>query len=244
MKSLVRGQKLNTSFFFSNFSCTSGITRQNPGISRQRVCFPWVLRDIPNFLARSAGPPPLHMEEPPMCTPPEDIRTRKFGFVLFLLPHSSFTIAIAGRPTFKSLQLRLAKRCALGEAKLKPKIFQTGGFPTFFGERPGLCCRPFRVCSSQVLFIGREKEREKSGKSPDNPRTNRENNGKSGKSPKKDRQGQKKGRTSTDWETPVWTPPPPFSRPSFQGYEPNRTSRFASDSICTGRDSNHANQDI
>ena len=41
--------------FFSNFSGT-------PGISRQKVWFPWVSKDIPNFLAPtpSRGSPPPH----------------------------------------------------------------------------------------------------------------------------------------------------------------------------------------
>ena len=36
-----RKRKLNTKFFFSNFSGTSGISRQNPGISHQKVWLPW-----------------------------------------------------------------------------------------------------------------------------------------------------------------------------------------------------------
>ena len=35
------GQKLNTYIFPQNYSGNSGIFRQNPGISRQKVCFPW-----------------------------------------------------------------------------------------------------------------------------------------------------------------------------------------------------------
>ena len=57
-----RGQKLNPNIFFSNFSGASGISRQNPGISRQKSLIPWVSRDIPNFLAPtlSRGRPPPH----------------------------------------------------------------------------------------------------------------------------------------------------------------------------------------
>ena len=57
-----RGQKLNPNLFFSNFSGASGISRQNPGISRQKSLIPWVSRDISNFLAPtpSRGRPPPH----------------------------------------------------------------------------------------------------------------------------------------------------------------------------------------
>ena len=50
----------NTNLFFSNFSGISGISRQNPGISREKVWFPWVSKDLPNFLAPtpSRGRPP------------------------------------------------------------------------------------------------------------------------------------------------------------------------------------------
>ena len=60
----VRGQKLNPNIFFSNFSGASGISRQNPGISRQKSLIPWVSRDIPNFLAPtpSRGRPPPHQK--------------------------------------------------------------------------------------------------------------------------------------------------------------------------------------
>ena len=48
-------------FFISNFSGTPGISRQNPGISRQKVWFHWASKDILNFLAPSPSrwrPPP------------------------------------------------------------------------------------------------------------------------------------------------------------------------------------------
>ena len=55
----LRGLELNTNFSFSSFSGTSGISRQNPGISRQWSLISLVSRDIPNFWA-----PPLHVEDP------------------------------------------------------------------------------------------------------------------------------------------------------------------------------------
>ena len=59
-----RGQKLNPNIFFSNFSGASGISEQNPGISRQKSLIPCVSRDIPNFLAPtlSRGSHPPHQK--------------------------------------------------------------------------------------------------------------------------------------------------------------------------------------
>ena len=48
---ILMGQTLNTNFFFSNFSDTAGISRLNPGISRQKSLIPLVSKGIPNFLA-------------------------------------------------------------------------------------------------------------------------------------------------------------------------------------------------
>ena len=61
---IYRGRELNPDIFFSNFSGASGISRQNPGISRQKSLIPWVSRDIPNFLAPtpSRGRPPPHQK--------------------------------------------------------------------------------------------------------------------------------------------------------------------------------------
>ena len=53
----IRGQKLNTNFFFANFSCTTGISQQNPGISRQKSLFPWFRGTYRTFW-------PLHVEDP------------------------------------------------------------------------------------------------------------------------------------------------------------------------------------
>ena len=55
-------EKIEHNFFFSNFSGTAGISRQNPGISRQKSLVSLVSRDIPNFSAPtpSRGRPPAH----------------------------------------------------------------------------------------------------------------------------------------------------------------------------------------
>ena len=57
-----RERKLNPNFFFSNFSGTPGISRRNPGISRQKSLISLVSRGIPNFLAPtpSCGRPLPH----------------------------------------------------------------------------------------------------------------------------------------------------------------------------------------
>ena len=57
-----RERELNTNYFFSNFSGTSRISRQNPGISRQKSLISLVSRDISNFSAPtlSRGRPPPH----------------------------------------------------------------------------------------------------------------------------------------------------------------------------------------
>ena len=54
-----RERKLNTIFFFSSFSGASGISRQNPGISRPKSLISLVARDVSSFLAptRSRGRP-------------------------------------------------------------------------------------------------------------------------------------------------------------------------------------------
>ena len=60
--SLIRGQKVNTNCFFSNFSGAAGISHQNPGISRQESLISLVSRDIPKILAptNSWGRPLTH----------------------------------------------------------------------------------------------------------------------------------------------------------------------------------------
>ena len=61
-RALHRERKLNTNFFFSNFSGAPGISQQNPGISRPECLLSLVSRDISNFLAptHSRGRPLPH----------------------------------------------------------------------------------------------------------------------------------------------------------------------------------------
>ena len=61
-----RGQKrLNTNFYFSNFSGAAGIPQQNPGISHPKSSISLVSRGIPNFLAPtpSRGRPLPHRQK-------------------------------------------------------------------------------------------------------------------------------------------------------------------------------------
>ena len=78
---LFRGQKLNTNFCFSNFSGTSGISRQHPGISRQESLISLVSRDISNFLA----PTPSHGRPPPH---PQISGPKSLGLGSFFVPDS------------------------------------------------------------------------------------------------------------------------------------------------------------
>ena len=68
-----RGQKLNPNFFFSNFSGASGISRQNPGISRPKS----LISLVSEVRIELFGPHPFTWKTP---TPLENIQTKKFGF--------------------------------------------------------------------------------------------------------------------------------------------------------------------
>ena len=51
-KGVLSGAKDSTlTFFPQTFRAPPEYPRQNPGISRQKVCFPWVSRDMPNLVA-------------------------------------------------------------------------------------------------------------------------------------------------------------------------------------------------
>ena len=58
-RKLLGAKNWTQTFFFSNFSGTAGISRQNPGISHQKSLISLVSRDMPNFLAPtpSSGTP-------------------------------------------------------------------------------------------------------------------------------------------------------------------------------------------
>ena len=66
----------------SAFRATPRYPGKNPEISRPKVWFPWVSSDIPNFWAG-------YLAAWKTPTPPEEIRTQKFGFVLFFLAWST-----------------------------------------------------------------------------------------------------------------------------------------------------------
>ena len=59
MVPMVWGQTLNTILFSQTFRAHPGYPSQNPGISRQKVCFPWV-----STTCRTFWFPHLHLEDP------------------------------------------------------------------------------------------------------------------------------------------------------------------------------------
>ena len=63
-----------------------GIPPKIPGYPTPKMCFPWVSKNIPNFLA----PYPFTWKTP---TPREDIQTKKFGFGWFKCKFSEFLVA-------------------------------------------------------------------------------------------------------------------------------------------------------
>ena len=69
--------KIEHEFYFSNLLGAPGISRQNPGISRQKVWFSWVSRDTPNFLA----PTPSRGRTRPKISGPKNL-----GLGSFILP--------------------------------------------------------------------------------------------------------------------------------------------------------------
>ena len=74
-----RERKLNTNFFFSNFSGNSEISRQNPGISRPKSLISLGFEGRIELF----GPHPFTWKTP---TPPENIWTQKFGLGFLFLP--------------------------------------------------------------------------------------------------------------------------------------------------------------
>ena len=73
----IQGQNLNTNFFPKLFGHARDTRAEIPGYPAQKLGCPGFLRTYRTF-----WPLPVHVEDP---TPPEDVLTRKFGFVLFFL---------------------------------------------------------------------------------------------------------------------------------------------------------------
>ena len=87
-------------FFLKFFGRPRDIPPQNPGMSRQKVCFSWVSRDIPNFLA----PTPSRGRSPPH---PKISGTKKFGFGFLFLPETPLlTIFRQKKGFFTELRLK------------------------------------------------------------------------------------------------------------------------------------------
>ena len=76
----VRGPELNT-IFSQTLRTSPGYPGKSPGISRQKVRFPHVSKDIPNFL----DPTPSRGRPSPN---PKISGPRRFGFGFLLLPWS------------------------------------------------------------------------------------------------------------------------------------------------------------
>ena len=83
---------MNPNIFFSNFSGASGISRQNPRISRQKSLIPWASRDIPNFLAPtpSRGRPLPHQKISGL---------KSLGLCSFFVPEPRLQVSQANRAT-------------------------------------------------------------------------------------------------------------------------------------------------
>ena len=83
-----RGRETNTNFVSQTFRAPLGYPGEIPGYPAKKFGFPGFVRDIPNF-----GPHPFTWNTP---TPPEDIRTKKFGFLLLAwwISHSSQSLLI------------------------------------------------------------------------------------------------------------------------------------------------------
>ena len=74
----IRGHNFNAIVLLLKLFRHPGIS-QHKSWDRQKVWFPWVSSDMPNFLA----PTPFTGKSP---TPPEDIWTQSFSLCSFLLP--------------------------------------------------------------------------------------------------------------------------------------------------------------
>ena len=127
-----RERKLNPNFFFSNFSGAPGISRQNPGISRQKSLISLVSRGIPNFLAPT-----------PSCGRP--LPRRKISGLKSLDLGSFFVPEIQARKS----ELQAESRSYGQEVRVTAR--QTARIRT---ESPSLDCH--QSCSCQSLATGRK----------------------------------------------------------------------------------------
>ena len=73
-RTIFRDQRLNADFLSQTFRAPPGYPGKFYVISCPKVWFPWVLKDIPNFLT------------PKSPTPAEETRIKKFGFGFFFVP--------------------------------------------------------------------------------------------------------------------------------------------------------------
>ena len=96
--------KVNTNFFvLSNFSGNSGISRQNPGISRQKCFICLVSRGMPNFLT----PTPSRGRPLPLW---KTSRLKNVGLCSFFVPEFSRARKIADPFGFCCIRLFQSRR--------------------------------------------------------------------------------------------------------------------------------------
>ena len=81
LKRFAVGPKVGHNFFSQTFLAPPGFPAKNPGVSHQKVWFPWVSKDIPNFLA----PTPSRGRLPPH---PKISGPKSLGLGPFFLPDS------------------------------------------------------------------------------------------------------------------------------------------------------------
>ena len=135
-----RGQKLNTNFIFSNFSGTSGISRQNPGISRKKSLISLVSRDMSNFLAPtpSRGRPLPHRKISGF---------KRLGLGSFFLPDSLGSLEISQtsrnskkwtsvkRPLFQKTPFSEPDKTPFRTMARQPHFAPVGGFFCSLGPK-------------------------------------------------------------------------------------------------------------
>ena len=105
------GAKIEHKVFFvsQTFRAPPGYPGKRPGISCQKVCFPWASKDIPKHF----GPPPLHIEDPhptkkisgpkSLSFPDPTFLSLVFGGFPCFFPFAIFLAFHAGQPA-KSLE--------------------------------------------------------------------------------------------------------------------------------------------
>ena len=142
--------------FFSNFSGASGISRQNPGISRPKSLISLVSRDVSNFLAptRSRGRPlPYWKISGPKSLGLGSFFLPDFSLVSITLSHFSATLGRSLLSHFLVAQLLLGFGPFSWTAHHKPRCPVNNLFwRPWSGIRPGLTCYVLEGCLDSEMF--------------------------------------------------------------------------------------------